>query len=345
MDKNIRGIVIDPGHGGEDFGAIGNGLYEKDYNLRISKYMYDRFKELDIPVTLTRDTDVNLTPIERTNKVLAAYGNSPDVIVISNHLNAGGGDGAEVIYALRNNPTLSELILSRLGQTGQNIRRAYQRQSTVNPTKDYYFMHRNTGDTESVIIEYGFVDSAKDDPDQIKQNWEEYAEAVVQGVLDYIGHDYGFPTTIEYYTVKAGDSLYSIANKYGMTVDELKILNNLTSNLLTIGQMLKVSYEENIGEIEFYEVKRGDTLYSIALKYNTTVDSLMKNNDLTSSFLQVGQVLKISTTPNLGTYTVVAGDTLYSIAKRYNISVDDLKKLNDLSNNLLYIGQNLIVAK
>lgn len=92
MDKNIRGIVIDPGHGGEDFGAIGNGIYEKDYNLRISKYMYDRFKELGIPVTLTRDTDVNLTPTERTNKVLAAYGNSPDVIVISNHLNAGGGE-------------------------------------------------------------------------------------------------------------------------------------------------------------------------------------------------------------------------------------------------------------
>lgn len=92
MDKNIKGIVIDPGHGGEDFGAIGNGIYEKDYNLRISKYMYDRFKELGIPVTLTRDTDINLTPSERANKVLSAYGNSPDVIVISNHLNAGGGD-------------------------------------------------------------------------------------------------------------------------------------------------------------------------------------------------------------------------------------------------------------
>lgn len=345
MDKNIRGIVIDPGHGGEDFGAIGNGIYEKDYNLRISKYMYDRFRELGIPVTLTRDTDITLTPSERTNKVLSAYGNSPDVIVISNHLNAGGGDGAEVIYALRNNPTLSQLILSRLGQTGQNIRRAYQRQSTVNPTKDYYFMHRNTGNTESVIVEYGFIDSTLDDPNQIKQNWEEYAEAVVQSVLEYIGYDYDFPTTVDYYTVVAGDSLYGIANKYGMTVDELKRINNLTSNILTIGQMLKVSYDDNIGEMDFYAVKSGDTLYSIALKYNTTVDELMKNNDLTSSFLQIGQVLKIPTKSDLGTYTVVAGDTLYSIAKRYNMSVDELKNLNDLSNNLLYVGQNLVVTK
>ena len=206
-------------------------------------------------------------------------------------------------------------------------------------------MHRNTGNTESVIVEYGFIDSELDDPNQIKQNWEEYAEAVVQGVLEYIGYDYGFPSTIQYYTVKAGDSLYSIANKYGMTVDELKRLNNLTSNLLTSGQMIKVSYEENVGQIDFYEVKSGDTLYSIALKYNTSVDNLMKNNSLTSSFLQVGQVLKIPTTANLGTYTVVAGDTLYSIAKRYNMGVDTLKELNNLSNNLLYVGQNLVITK
>ena len=170
-------------------------------------------------------------------------------------------------------------------------------------------------------------------------------EDVLEKGLEYIGYDYEFPSTIEYYTVKAGDSLYSIANKYGMTVEELKRLNNLTSNLLTIGQMLKVSYEDNIGQMDFYEVKSGDTLYSIAIKYDTSVDNLMKNNNLTSSFLQVGQVLKIPTTANLGTYTVVAGDTLYSIAKRYNMSVDTLKELNNLSNNLLYIGQNLVVTK
>ena len=54
--------------------------------------MYDRFKELGIPVTLTRDTDITLTPTERVNKILSAYGDDPNVIVISNHLNAGGGE-------------------------------------------------------------------------------------------------------------------------------------------------------------------------------------------------------------------------------------------------------------
>lgn len=79
-------------HGGSDPGSSGNNNNEKDYTLKISKYMYDRFKELGIPVTLTRDTDITLTPTERVNKILSAYGDDPNVIVISNHLNAGGGE-------------------------------------------------------------------------------------------------------------------------------------------------------------------------------------------------------------------------------------------------------------
>ena len=90
-DRKLTGVVIDPGHGGSDSGAVGNDMLEKDYTLLISKYMYDRFKELGIPVTLTRDSDVTLDPTNRVNKILNAYGNNSDVIVISNHLNAGGG--------------------------------------------------------------------------------------------------------------------------------------------------------------------------------------------------------------------------------------------------------------
>ena len=96
MNNNLTGIVIDPGHGGIDGGAVGNNQNEKDYTLKISKYMYDRFKELGIPVTLTRDTDITLSPSDRVDKILDAYGDNPNVIVVSNHLNAGGGDGQSV---------------------------------------------------------------------------------------------------------------------------------------------------------------------------------------------------------------------------------------------------------
>lgn len=89
---NETKIVIDAGHGGSDPGASGNGIIEKNLNLAISNYMYNRFKELGIPVKMTRDSDITLSPTERVKKILDSYGNNPNVIVISNHINAGGGD-------------------------------------------------------------------------------------------------------------------------------------------------------------------------------------------------------------------------------------------------------------
>ena len=119
----LKGVVIDAGHGGSDPGASGNGIIEKDLTLLISKYMYDRLRELGIPTYITRTTDETIDSTERTNRIKNAFGTSKDVIVISNHINAGGGDGAEVIYALRNNSTFSNKILEELEKSGQNIRK------------------------------------------------------------------------------------------------------------------------------------------------------------------------------------------------------------------------------
>ena len=88
----LTGIVIDAGHGGVDGGASGNGIVEKDLNLLISNYMYNRFRELGVPVKMTRTTDETLEPSERVDRILDAYGNGKDVIVISNHINAGGAE-------------------------------------------------------------------------------------------------------------------------------------------------------------------------------------------------------------------------------------------------------------
>ena len=83
-------IVIDAGHGGSDPGAVGNGITEKDYTLKISQYMANRLRDLGADVTLTRNVDETLSPTDRVNRVLNAYGDSKDVVVISNHINAGG---------------------------------------------------------------------------------------------------------------------------------------------------------------------------------------------------------------------------------------------------------------
>lgn len=343
-DRAVRKVIIDPGHGGTDAGATGNNLLEKDYNLLISKYMYNRFKQLGVPVAITRDSDTTLSPTDRVNTILNKFGNSSDVILISNHVNSGGGEGAEVIYALRNRDTLARRILENIGATGQETRKYYQRRLPSDTSKDYYFIHRNTGNLEPLIVEYGFIDSAKD-VEFLKENYKELAEAVISAVANYIGVPYTPPEgiTTNTYVVQKGDSLYSIANKLGTTVSELKKENNLTTNTLQIGQVLRIPTKEIYeGEENIYIVKKGDTLYSIAAANNTTVDELKKTNNLTSNILSTGQLLKIpSALLPESTYIVKKGDSLYSIANKYNTTIDELKRINNLTSNILSIGQVL----
>ena len=352
-DRVTRKVVIDPGHGGTDSGATGNNLLEKDYNLLISKYMYDRFKQLGVPVAITRDSDTTLSPTDRVNTILNKFGNSSDVILISNHVNSGGGEGAEVIYALRNRDTLAKNILNNIGATGQETRKYYQRRLPSDTSKDYYFIHRNTGNLEPLIVEYGFIDNTKD-VGFLKENYEELAEAVISAVANYIGVPYTPPEDLitNTYVVQKGDTLYSIANKLGTTVSELKKENNLTSNTLQIGEVLRIPTKEIYEEEEnIYIVKKGDSLYSIANKYNTTVEELKRINNLTSNILSIGQVLKLPSDKannvekeeNTISYTVQKGDSLYSIARKYDTTIDRIKDLNNLTTNLLSIGQVLLI--
>ena len=343
-DRAVRKVIIDPGHGGTDSGATGNNLLEKDYNLLISKYMYDRFKELGVPVAITRDSDTTLSPTDRVNTILNKFGNSSDVILISNHVNSGGGEGAEVIYALRNRDTLARRILENIGATGQTTRKYYQRRLPSDTSKDYYFIHRNTGNLEPLIVEYGFIDNTKD-VEFLKENYKELAEAVIAAVANYIGVPYKAPNGLitNTYVVQKGDSLYSIANKLGTTVSELKKENNLTTNTLQIGEVLRIPTKEIYeGEENVYIVQKGDTLYSVAMANNTTVDELKRINNLTSNILSTGQLLKIpSALLPESTYIVKKGDSLYSIANKYNTTVDELKRINNLTSNILSIGQVL----
>ena len=199
------------------------------------------------------------------------------------------------------------------------------------------------------------------------------------------------------HTVVAGDYLYKIALKYGVTVSQLKEWNKLTSNYIYVGDQLVVSKpgtsqtapttptttevttekttqapKPTTSTGKTYTVVAGDYLYKIATKYGVTVNQLKEWNKLTSNYIYVGDKLIVSkpgtsqpapttpttteattekttqspkpTSPSAKTYTVVPGDYLYKIASQHGVTVEQLKQWNKLTSNYIYVGDKLIVS-
>lgn len=240
------------------------------------------------------------------------------------------------------------------------MRKYYQRRLPEDPSKDYYYIIRETAPMQSLLVEYGFIDNANDRV-KLQNNLLNYVEAVVRAIAEYAGVPYTPPegSGNNFYTVVKGDSLWSIARKFGVTVQALRDANNLTSDVLSVGQVLRIpgSNEDNgnvppSGNVT-YNVQRGDSLWSIASRYGISVNDLRQANNLTSDTLSVGQVLIIpgvsdGNEGNNGmgpstTYTVVRGDSLWSIANRFGVTVQQIRDANNLTTDVLSVGQVLTI--
>lgn len=162
----------------------------------------------------------------------------------------------------------------------------------------------------------------------------------ISSIEECYGLDFDVPLSSTY-VVQSGDSLYSIAKKFGTTADKIKQLNNLNNNILSVGQEIVIP-SVALSEVTIYKVQSGDNLYDLAKKFGTSVSELKDLNNLKSDSLSINQELKVPAV-NIGatTYTVKSGDSLYSIAKKFNTSVDSLKKKNGLGSTMLSIGQVL----
>lgn len=325
-----------------------NGIVEKDFTFTIAKYINERLNNIGIENFLIDENNTGLTDEEKVNIIKDKYGNGNNIIVISNRLNKGGKNGAEIMYPLRNNSKLASLIASNLEDAGQTVLKYYQLRNNSDTSKDDDYLIRNTANNLTIVIDYGYIDNTSD-ANFLKKNYEKLAEAVVKSISNYAGVSYS-PANMEgYYIVKKGDSLWSIASKNNTTVDNIKKLNNLSSNNLSVGQVLKLSYDakkEDIKESNIYTVKKGDSLWLIANKYGTTVDELKSANNLKSTTLSIGQTLiipeKKESTSKIS-YVVKKGDSLWLIANKYDTTVEKIKSTNNLKGNTLSIGQVLVI--
>ena len=302
----------------------------------LSNDIYNLFLENNYDVELLNSSlslNEKIRLIEESNK---------KNFVLSNKINTGDSNAIEIIYPLRSTDSLARIINDNLINI-VTVSKYHQRRASGNTILDYYEILRNINNNEAVIIRYGIN----------TLNNSNLSSFIYRSITNYL-------TNANIYTVQSGDSLYSIARKFNINVNDLKELNNLTTNNLSLGQKLLIPTTNTqtpttpeVPQSNTYTVKSGDSLYAIARNFNTTVDDIKKLNNLTSNNLSLGQKLLIPTNntetpttpqvPQGNTYTVKSGDSLYSIARSFNTTVDAIKTLNNLTSNNLSLGQKLLI--
>lgn len=326
-------IILNPSHGGEDTGITIDNTNEKDMTLSIAKYMYNELKQQGVDVYLLREKDELIKDAERIEKISKLEGDTKNTLLVTLHYNPNNEDGVEMIYSLKNNADLPRTINDNLITNGLNSKGYYQKRFPVNPILDYDYISRNTKNLTPIIINYS-ITSLNDRKNSIKS----YVDNVTKAILDFLGIK---RDTNNYYTTKKGDTLYSIAKQYGVSVEYLKDLNNMTSDDLQIDEVLIVPKTTLTNE-NTYTVQKGDTLWNISKKYNISTSELKEINNLDSNLINIGQKLII---PEERTYQIEKGDSIFNISKKFNIDMNELIDKNNLGDRSLKLGEEIIIPR
>ena len=289
---------------------------------------------------------------------------------------------------------LGTLVLKRMGKLGKLHSKRVEQAG---------FAVLKSPDIPSILVETGFITNRSEEQRLLSKRFQQQlVDQIYAGIVDYINRnpvqvgnanfqitpsnhsidnsyadDYDAGDVNEnrtvFHTVKSGDSLSKIANRYGISLKQLKQWNNLKSNVAVKGKKLRVAPKgssqpskrsSSIKTIR-YKVKSGDTLSVIAERHGDTMRAIRARNKMKSSRVYIGQVLKINTkvsapqatsrstqrsiksntTSQKGNIHIVKrGEFLSGISARYNVSINYLKKINKLKSNNIYVGQKLIIA-
>ncbi|MBD7945109.1 MULTISPECIES: N-acetylmuramoyl-L-alanine amidase [Psychrobacillus] len=225
-------IFIDPGHGGTDPGAVGNGLQEKNLTLQIAT----RVKNIllaeynNVTVLMSRTGDTFPTLQDRTNQA-NAWGAD---FFLSIHINAGGGTGYEdYVYPGSGTPTTTY-------QTNihSEILKLVNFSDRGKKTANFHVLRESN--MPSLLTENGFIDNAND---AAKLKTSSFIESLARGHVNGIVKSFGLPkkSTAVYHTVVSGDTVYGLSQTYGSTVQQIKDWNGLDSNYtIYVGQVLRV---------------------------------------------------------------------------------------------------------
>jgi N-acetylmuramoyl-L-alanine amidase len=225
-------IFIDPGHGGTDPGAVGNGLQEKNLTLQIAtRIKYILTAEYDnVSILMSRTGDQSLTLTQRTN---AANSWGADFL-LSVHINAGGGTGYEdYVY-----PGVGAPTTTYQSNIHADIMKLVDFNDRGKKSANFHMLRESN--MPALLTENGFIDSAND-TDKLKS--ATFIEALARGHVSGIVKSFNLPkrSTAVYHTVVSGDTVYSLSRTYGSAVQQIRDWNNLDANYtIYVGQRLRV---------------------------------------------------------------------------------------------------------
>ena len=225
-------IYIDPGHGGTDPGALGNGLREKDLTLRISTRIRDilvaEYNNVSIRMSRTGDTTLSLS--QRTNDA-NAWGAD---FFLSVHINAGGGTGYEdYIYPGSSAPTTTYQ-----NNIHAEVMKLVDFRDRGKKTANFHVLRETN--MPALLSENGFIDTVAD-ANKLKS--ASFIEALARGHVNGIAKSFNLPkkNSAIYHTVVSGDTVYALSRRYGSTVQEIRSWNGLDANYtIYVGQVLRV---------------------------------------------------------------------------------------------------------
>jgi N-acetylmuramoyl-L-alanine amidase len=329
-------IVIDPGHYEQYNQGVCAGFYEGNRMLLLGQYLAEELKGKGANVVMTRNSNAE-------NPSLAARGEMAKGADLFISLHSDANDNASVrgvtVYNSVQRPD-SEPLAQNIGEAvsdvmGNPFRGVVARPSSTNPSVDYLGVLRSAtsaGAKHAMLVEHGFHSNPEDcailsDDLQLQQ----IAKAEAKAIAAYFGLA---PDTsnVRYYTVKPGDSLYSIGQKLGIAWQDIATVNGLTPPyLLNVGDELVLPATDGY----YYTVKNGDSLYSIGQKTGVSWQKIAEANKLTSPYrINPGDSLWIPAQKASGgyDYTVQRGESLYSIAQKLGVSWMAIAQENHLSS-------------
>ncbi|MCU9594648.1 N-acetylmuramoyl-L-alanine amidase [Caldibacillus thermolactis] len=286
-------IFIDPGHGGTDPGAVANGLKEKDLTLKIAKYARDfllnNYSGVQVKMSRTSDTTKSLSARtkEANNWNADAY--------VSIHINAGGGTGFEsYVY-----PGVGSSTKNLQNDVHGEVMKVFSGFRDRGKKQENYHVLRESK-MKAVLTENGFIDTKKDAEFlKSESNLKKIGEAHAVGIAKHFNlkKKSSSPskpkenTSTGTYTVKPGDTLWGISQKYGVTIEQIKEANGLTSDTIYVGQKLIIP----IGGCDVREFKVGDKvkIKSSATHYATgqTIPNWVKGQTYTIQQVKSDRVL------------------------------------------------------